>query len=184
MAYASSRRSYQQSSRGGGNNTMAMAIAAVLVLGVIVALIAVSGGKKPTPPEEPPAPPPAAPAAAAPVKPAAPKPPDLPPGKLEAGRALVASFATKAAEAKKLLDESQKAKAAGKDDEWQSKLRDANRLASDINDEWNEFEASLPTNKDFDQDAVSAHYFKRERGQVQTYVKDVKRSMKTDERLR
>jgi hypothetical protein len=183
MAYASSRRSPARSSRGGGNNMTAMAIAAVVVLGAIVGLIAASGGEKPKP-VDPPAPPPAAPVVAAPVKPAGPKPPDLPPGKLEAGRALVASFATKAAEAKKLLDESQKAKAAGKDDEWQSKLQDANRLASDINDEWNEFEASLPTNKDFDQDAVSAHYFKRERGQVQGYVKDVKRSMKTDERLR
>jgi hypothetical protein len=184
MAYSSSRGSGYRSSRGsGGGNTAAMAIAAVVVLGGIVAVIALKSGKE-APPKPPPAPPPAPVVAPTPVTVAGPQPPALPAGKLEAGRALVASFAAKAAEAKKLLAESQKAKAAGNDEEWQSKLQDANRLASDINDAWEEFEASLPTTKEFDQEAVAAHYFRRERGQVDAYVKEVKRSLKTDERIR
>lgn len=191
MAYDSPRsstrgapvRNGRGSSRGGGGgqNLAALAIAAVLVVGIIVVVVVTSGGDKPAPKpavaETPKTPPPAA----GPTKPAEKPYPVVPQTLADRGRKIVADSKAKADEADRLYTESQKAKKAGNDAEWQSKLKQARQIYDGINDEWNDFEASLPTGNGYDQEQVAAHYFARERGQIQKYVKNLS-AVKTDER--
>jgi hypothetical protein len=185
MAYASSRRSYSGSSRGGGgkgNNMMAMAIAAVVVLGAIVGLIAASSGDKPKPVEPPAAAPPPAPVVVAPPKPAGPAYPPLPQAKVDEASRLVKTFPERGAKAQKLADEAMKAKAAGNLTEQQAKLNEARQILNSINDEWNEFIVSLPSNKDYDQEQVAAYYLRAQNGEVAKWTK-LLRVMKSEQTL-
>jgi hypothetical protein len=192
MAYASGSRTGSARGsgrggpprRGGSSNATAYAVAAVLVLGAVGLVLALSGGggdkKKDTPtatatvPTTKPTP------TAPPPKAEKPYPP-MPPGKAEEARTLVASFAADASRADGYYQESVRAKQAGNDALWQSKLKEAKQLYHGINERWNEFVMTLPTNRDYDQEQVVAHYFPRENGQVATYVKNL-RAMKSDEK--
>jgi hypothetical protein len=150
----------------------ALAIVAVLVVGGIVAIIAMSGGKKPEPRKPEPKPPPVAPTPPpAPTKPAEKPYPPLPGGAKERAGELLKKFEPLSKDAGELLDEAKRAKAAGNDVEWQRQLKEGLQILSQINDEWNEFEAALPSSADYDQEQVAAHYLARERGTVQKYVK-------------
>ena len=193
MAYSSSRgpargagpsRGSSRGGSGGGggnaNNTIAYVVA-IAVVGLIIGLVVMMSGKKEAP-KPPPAPPPPAPTV--PVKPAAPAPPPYPTvsaAKLEEGRKLAGSFDGTAATANKLYDESIRAKKDGDDALWQKKLKDARGLLEGIKDQWNEFIATLPSSKDYDEEAVARHYFEREGGKVTQLIKKLA-AMKSDER--
>jgi len=158
-------------------------VAIVIVLGVVGLVVGLSGGNK----EKPKPPPPVAPPVSVlPSKPVGPKEkpyPEIPSSKAQEAKQLVDSFERDAGKAKALYEESQKAHKAGNDAEWQSKLKEAKQLLSDINDKWNEFEGTLPTGNGYDSDQVASHYFSRERGRVQVLTRDLQ-AMKTDERMK
>jgi|GEM_PF-3482087 len=192
MAYSSSRGpargtgSARDSSRGGGgggggsNNAIAYVVA-IGVVGLIIGLVVMMSGKKDAPKPPPKAPPPAP---VVPVKPAAPAAapyPTVPAAKLEEARKLATSFEADAAKANKLYDESIRAKKDGEDALWQSKLKEARGLLEGIKDQWNEFIATLPSSKDYDEEAVARHYFEREGGKVTQLIKKLA-AMKSDER--
>ena len=193
MAYSSSRgpargagpaRGSSRSGGGGGGGGSSNAIAyvvAIAVVGLIIGLVVMMSGKKDAPKPPPKAPPPAP---VAPVKPAAPAAapyPQVPAAKLEEARTLAKSFEADAAKANVLYDESIRAKKAGDDAVWQSKLKDARGLLEGIKDQWTEFIATLPSSKDYDEEAVARHYFEREGGKVTQLIKKLA-AMKSDER--
>lgn len=192
MAYGSSSRGSSRGSpargggggsRGGGgaNNMMGYAVAVVLLAVVVVAVVVMSGKKKDAPKPPPPAPAPAAPVAPTSGGPA-PKPyPPVPDSTVSKGRDLVRTFQNDADKASRLYAESLKAKGAGDDTTWQSKLKEARALLENIKDQWNEFVGGLPSNRDWDSEDVAKHYLGRESGQVQTMLKPLA-AMKTDER--
>jgi hypothetical protein len=142
-------------------------LAAAAVLALIVVLFFALGGKKtppPAPPEKP-APAPVAPPTA-PAKPAEKPYPPLSEAKKREGTELAKSFEKDIAEADRLYKESLKAKEAGNDAEWQAKLGQVSDLATAINDKWNEFIATLPSSRDYDEEQVARHYFYKESGIV------------------
>lgn len=170
--------------RGGGStNTVATVVAVGLVAVIIGAVVFMSGGKK----DKGPAPLPKATTApvVAPTVPSKPPPPAfpaMPSSKLTEASALVQSFQGDSAKAEALYEESQKAKKAGDDAAWQSKLKQAIGLASGINSKWNEFIATLPSSKDYDEEEVARHYFEKESGAVARMTAKILRASKTDEK--
>jgi hypothetical protein len=185
MAYSSSTRrgSYRTAPPPKSSNAVALVIAAVVVVGLVVAVVAMSGGSKPA------APPPTATVkttptvAAAPVAPATKPYPEMPSAKIAEAKRLADSFADDARRGDALYAESLKAKQAGDDAAWQKKLGEAKQLYETIKDKWNDFVDGLPSNKDHDTEDVLRHYFQRESGQVQAYIKKLA-NMKSDERIR
>jgi hypothetical protein len=187
------------SSRGGGTrggdfgrgpapreprtNLVPYVAAGVVVVLIVGVLIAMSGGKKKAaPPTSTPAP--AAPApepVATPTKPGEAPYPILSAAKQEEGRNLVRTFEQAANDADRLYKESLKAKEAGDEAAWQSKLGEAATLLHGINDRWNEFIASLPSSRDYDEEQVARHYFPKESGQVARWTK-LLAAMKSDKR--
>lgn len=191
MAYASRGGSTRGgSSRGGGSprggggpargtNTMAYAVSGILVVLVIV-IVMVVNRKKPVADLPPPAQPPPSPVVpAGPAKPGEKPFPPITEAVMNEGRNLVRTFEKDAAAADRLYTESQKAKKAGDDSGWQSKLREAANLYHGINVKWNEFVDRLPTGNGYDTNDVERHYFPRESGQVQKYTKLLS-AMKSD----
>ncbi len=171
--------------RGGGStNTVATVVAVGLVAVIIGAVVFMSGGKK----DKGPAPLPkatTAPVVAPPTVPGKPPPPafpEMPSSKRTEASALVQSFQGDSAKADALYEESQKAKKAGDDAAWQSKLKQAIGLASGINSKWNEFIATLPSSKDYDEEEVARHYFEKESGAVARMTAKILRASKTDEK--
>jgi hypothetical protein len=77
-------------------------------------------------------------------------------------KALAKSFEAPAAEAQRLYDEGMKAKKAGDDATWQSKMSEASRVLQGVQDEWNELILQLPQTKDYDQEQVANHYLGHE----------------------
>jgi hypothetical protein len=107
--------------------------------------------------------------------------PEMPAAKYAEAKSLATSFEADARRANALYDESLRAKKAGDDALWQSKLKEAKQLLHEINEKWNEFIASLPSNRDHDEEDVVRHFFERENGQVATYTRKLA-NMKSDER--
>ena len=191
MAYESPRgtrsgrggSSYSKAGGGGGStNAVAYAFAVIIVVGIVVVVIATSGGKKPTPvPARPPVDSVPVPVVTRPVKPGEKPYPPMPAAKVDEARRLVATFDADAAKGDRLYDESLKAKKAGNDAEWQSKLKEARSLLENIRDKWNDFIATLPNTSDYDVEQVTAHYFSTENGKVTRLTKKLA-AMKSDER--
>lgn len=183
MAYAarggSSRGGSGRSGGGGGSNATAYAVAGILVVLVIV-LVLVLNKKKPVSPLPAPITPPTATPAPPPTPKVGEKPyPAVPEAMLNEGRNLVRTFDKDAAAADALYVESLKAKETGDEKTWQGKLRQAQDLYHAINNQWNAFIDRLPTGNGYDTEEVAKHYFPRESGMVQKYVKNL-RAMKTD----
>ena len=185
----SSRGSSSSSSRGGAprgggsTNTVATVVAVGLVVVIIAAVVMMSGGKKSKPAPLPSAAPP--PVVAAPVVPGKPPPPafpTMPSAKSAEAASLVQSFQADSAKANALYEESQKAKKSGDDAAWQSKLKQAIALAAGINSKWNDFIATLPSSKDYDEEEVARHYFEKESGAVARMTATILRASKTDEK--
>jgi len=122
-----------------------------------------------------------APTTTGPVKPTEAPYPPVPEATLAKGRDLVKTFDQDLAKANELYQESQKAKKAGDDAAWQSKLKDARKLAEGINDRWNEFIVTLPHSKDYDEEQVAKHYFYKESG-IAAKTGKLLAAMKSDER--
>jgi hypothetical protein len=177
-----SSRGSGSSGKPGGGNAIAYAAAAAVVGLVVVLFLALSGGKgKPAPTPEKPAPTPPTVAPAAPTKPAEKPYPPLPEAKKLEGSALVKTFDRDIVEAERLYKESLKAKEAGNDAEWQAKLAQVSDLATAINDKWNDFIATLPSSRDYDEEQVARHYFYKESGIVARAGK-LLAAMKSDRR--
>jgi hypothetical protein len=183
-SYGSSRRG-GRSSGGGSSNAVAYVVAGVVVLGVVGLVIALSGGKKDAPPAPTPTPTvkPVAPPPPPATKPSEPPWPEMPASKYEEAKHLASSFDADARRADALLNEAGDAKRKGDDALWQKKLGEAKAILHDINDKWNDFIATLPHNKDHDEEQVVAHFFPRENGQVATYTKKLS-AMKASERMK
>lgn len=170
------------SPRGGSTNTAATVVA-VAVVGLIVGGVILMSGKKgnapkPVIPASVPAPTPVVPVS---TKPPPPPYPEMPAAKVTEAAALVNTFEADAAKAEGLYKESQQAKKDGDDVKWQSKLKEAKDLVSDIKDKWNDFIGGLPTSKDYDQEDVARHYLEKQSGRVAQLTK-VLAAMKSDER--
>lgn len=192
MAYASPSRgtrgtrggsSYSRGGGGGGStNAVAYAFAVIIVIGIVVVVIATSGGKKPAPvAAKPPVESVPVPVVTKPVKPGEKPYPPMPAAKVDEARRLVSTFEADGAKGKQLYDESLKAKKAGNDAEWQSKLKEARTLLEGINERWNKFIETLPSNSDYDVEQVTAKYFSTENGKVTRLTKPLA-AMKSDER--
>ncbi|HVG94431.1 MAG TPA: hypothetical protein VND21_08295 [Planctomycetota bacterium] len=177
---AGSSRSGGPSRPSGGGNAVAYLAAAVVVVLVVVLFISMNKKKEPPPTPSKPATP-VAPAPAAPAKPAEKPYPPLLESKKREGAELAASFPKDIAEAERIYKESLKAKEAGDDAAWQSKLNDVSRLANSINDRWNEFIATLPESKDYDGEQVARHYFYKESG-IAARAGKLLSAMKSDQR--
>jgi len=162
---------------------VATVVAVGLVVLIIVGVVVMSGGKKSKTPSLPSAvPPAAAPAPTAPGKPPPPAFPAMPSAKQAEAAALVQAFQADSAKANALYEESQKAKKSGDDAAWQSKLKQAIGLAAGINSKWNDFIATLPSSKDYDEEEVARHYFEKESGAVARMTATILRASKTDEK--
>jgi hypothetical protein len=178
---SSSRGGGSRGGGGGGSTNAVATVVGVVVVGAIVGAVFLMGGKKTPPPkalptatvQEPPKP-------AAPTGPA-PKPyPTMPAAKATEAASLVQSFEGDGARAQTLYTESQKAKKDGDDALWQKKLHEAVNIASAINGKWNDFIATLPASKDYDEEEVAKHYFSKESGRVTQLTGAILKAAKTD----
>ncbi len=162
----SSRSSGGYSSRKGGSNNALAYGAAGLVLAVVVVLVmTLKGGKKPEPQKtdvgsapptaQPTTPPP-------PTKPAEAPYPAVDPQIITDAKALVKTFEGPAALAQRLYDEGLRAKQAGDDATWQSKMEEASQHLTEIQDQWNELIQRMPTSKSYDEEQVANHVLGRE----------------------
>jgi hypothetical protein len=184
MAYRSSTRgpsrgSYRSAS---STNAAAWAFAVVALLVVVVVVVVATGGKKEI--EEPPAEPPVAtlapkPAATGPVKPPPAPFPKISDALLTKARALVKTFEAPAREGNRLYDEGMKAKQAGNDAVWQSKMEEAMPYFQGIQDAWNELVGEMPPSNDYDQEQVANHHLGSEGKQVSRYLERYQAIRKT-----
>ncbi len=165
---------------GGGANVTAYAVAGILVV-LVVVLFLVLGKKKPTATLPPPVVPVSPPVVLPPPKAGAKPYPTITEAMLNEGRNLVRTFDKDAATADRLVSESVKAKGTGDIDTQQSKLREARGLYTNIKNQWNDFIDRLPTGNGYETEDVAKHYFARESGQVQKYLKNLA-AMKTDQK--
>jgi len=186
MAYASrggsSRGGSGRSAGGGGGgaNTTAYAVAGILVV-LVVVLFLVLGKKKPVTSLPPPVVPASPPVVPPPPKAGAKPYPTITEAMLNEGRNLVRTFDKDAATADRLVSESVKAKGTGDETTQQAKLREARGLYTNIKNQWNDFIDRLPTGNGYETEDVAKHYFPRESGQVQKYLKNLA-AMKTDQK--
>lgn len=172
----SSRGPSRGSSRGGGggsNNTVAYVVAIAIVGGAVGLVLALSGGD-----DKPKLQPSTTTVQATPAVGTPKAPPELaheypamPPGKADEAKRLAASFDADAKRADDLYAQAQKARGAGNDEAWQNKLKEAVAIYGEINEQWNAFIATLPSNKWYDTEQVVAHYFPRENGRAAALTK-------------
>jgi hypothetical protein len=153
-------------------------VAVLLVGGGIVALATC---RPPSPVSAPPVAQPPRVGGTAVVVPARPAPPfpALPPGLLARGRALAASFETPEAEAARLLEESRRAREAGREEEGRARLDEASALLERVRTEWDAFRDALPKSAHHDAAEVLRHYFRREDAAVERHLRalaDAKRA--------
>jgi hypothetical protein len=176
MAYSSrsSRGGSRGARSGGGGGAGPLILAVLLVAGVIGGIVVFATNKKDPPAAAPTAPPPSTvPVAPQPGTPKPPPPPPYPP--LDASRVLsikkeIGEMEPLAKKGQALHDEAKALKDAGKDAEWQKKLREAVEPLEEIQDRWNEIIASLPSTKDYDEEDVANHYIGTEAEKVRKWL--------------
>jgi hypothetical protein len=156
---------------------MPMIAAVVVVVAIIAAAVAMSSGggekKRPTPTPPPPAPTPAATGTQPPAPPQRPPPPAITEAQKRAADGLIDQIKEIQAEGDRLYAEAGKAKAAGDDDLWQTRLEEAARVLKGINDLWNDLVGQMPSlPPHWDEEEVANHHFPRE---ADAYQKAMKR---------
>ena len=145
---------------------MMVIVPVVLVVGVIAAIVVLGKGDGPPPagprlPDAPVAPAPQKPVAGPAVEPPKPFPP-LDPKRIEEIRTEVKTFAPLVAKGEALYNEAMAAKNAGKDELWQSKLKEAAGPFNEVNDRWNEIVGTMPPSPHYDEETVANHYLGKE----------------------
>jgi hypothetical protein len=104
-----------------------------------------------------------------PKKPDEPPPPPYPnidAAKILAIKAKVKDFDPLIEKGQALYDEAMKFKNAGKDAEWQAKLREAAKPFEEVKDAWNEIIAEMPSSADYTEEDVANHYLGKEGNRV------------------
>jgi len=167
-------RSNYSAPRGGGGNSAVPAVIAGVVILVVVVLAVVVLGKKDKPAPKPPPPPPTEQPAPVVVKkgPELGPRPNLPSDIIARAKAMMPRIRTASQQGTKLGDEAVKAKQAGDQDAWQTKLEEARMILKSGRDEWRAIEDEVAEfldnnpSKGWDQDMLMDSFLKSESGEV------------------